>query len=120
MSFAPRTLGKNKFRIDANTTREIAEGLDRLASRYGFEHTFQARKLKSGPMLNVIALHFLLLTEDERQEILRATIPKLEAMLEGEEDVAGFLDQVDAKQPSWTPAREANVPRPRAGKARLG
>jgi hypothetical protein len=112
MSFTPRTLGSNKFRLNANSTREISEAFERLAARYGFQHTFQSRKLKTGPMLNVVALHFLLLPEDARIALLRETIPKLEALLENEEDLVGFLEQVDTKHPSWSAAREAIVAPP--------
>jgi hypothetical protein len=110
MSFTPRTLGSNKFRLHANSTRELTEAFERLATRYGVQHPFKGRKLKTGPMLNVVVLHFLLLPEAERIALLERTIPELEKMLGGAEDLASFLEQVDPQRPSWAPAREASVP----------
>lgn len=110
MSFPVRTLGTNTHRLAANSTRELAEALDRLAARYGYDHPFQGRKLKGGPLLNVLLLHFLLLPEADQIVLLGATIPELEALLGGPEDVEGFLRRVESPRPAWSAPHEAGVP----------
>lgn len=111
-TMSTRSLTSGDFRLTANSVREITDALDALARRYGPEFKFQGRKLKAGPLLNAIALHFLLLPEAERTAILERSIPKLEKILESDGDVLAFMDRVDPRPPAaWESARDATPPR---------
>jgi hypothetical protein len=89
-------------RLQGNSIPELKLGMERLAQRYGRQFKLQGRVLKAGPMLSVIALRFLMSSDEERRRVLGDWIPRLERLLEAEgthDDVAAFLGRIEAPDP---------------------
>jgi hypothetical protein len=101
-----RSLTDRETRLSANSLPEITEALTHLAQQYGRDYRFGGRRIKMGPLLNAITLHFLLLDDGERRAIVERAVPALEALLEVAPDINGFIARVEhrAGSPAWAPA----------------
>jgi hypothetical protein len=76
-------------RLQALSVPEITDEIERLVMRYGREVKFQGRKLRPGPLLNAIVLHFIRLPEAEQAHIIAGAVRELEALLADDDRAEG-------------------------------
>jgi hypothetical protein len=72
----------DKYRLQALSLPEITDEIEELTRRIvkrGVE--FQERKLRPGPLLNAIVLHFLGFPAEEQERIAVESLARLEALL---------------------------------------
>jgi hypothetical protein len=75
------------FRLQANSLPEVVDGLAELERRFGYLLKPEGRKLKAGPILNAILVHFLELPSGRQEEILTAAFARIEELLESDTPV---------------------------------
>lgn len=82
-----RSLSRD-YRLQALSIPEIAGELERRVLDLSETHEFQGRKLKTGPALNAIVLHFLAQSEEAQRAMIEVYLPKLEAILRNDTSAA--------------------------------
>jgi hypothetical protein len=78
MSREPSTDHKIQFPSIA----ELKDGLAALTNRLARRLKFRGRKLKPGPVMNALLVHFMTLPEDEQARIIEGGLKRYEALLE--------------------------------------
>lgn len=68
-------------KIQFPSIAELKDGFVTLTNRIGRRLKFRGRKLRNGPLLNAIVLHYMLLPEQEQLEIAERYLRKYEALL---------------------------------------
>ena len=75
---------KKTFRLQADSVEGIAAEFAEAAELVGRKVRFGRRKVKPGPLLNAIALHFVRMDALEREAFAIRAITEMEAFLEAE------------------------------------
>lgn len=69
-------------KIQAHSIAEIKDGFDADSKRLARRVKFRSRKLRPGPLLNAVVLHYLSLAEQERERIATDFLAVYETLLE--------------------------------------
>lgn len=81
-----------KHRLQGLSVRELVREFDVAATEVGTEKDFLGRKLKPGPLLNALVLHFLSLDKESRLRFGNVWVARLELYLsETDEERAAAL-----------------------------
>lgn len=72
----------DSHKIQAQSVPETKDAFDAVAKQIARTVAFRGRKLRGGPLLNAIVIHFLGLTEAERENIAVEGLAIYEALLE--------------------------------------
>jgi hypothetical protein len=120
------------FRLQALSLPEIVAAIEGAATDLGAVK-LNGRKLKAGPLINAIVLHFLSLDDAGREAMARAGVERLQALMRLDEPSADEVKQVlrggETPEPTSGPARrkvtgqiEVNLPDdpPKKGRGKRG
>lgn len=75
----------DSYKLQTPSIPEIKDAFDGAAKQIARGVAFRGRKLRPGPLLNAVVLHFLSLDEAERVRIAVENLAILETLLEHEE-----------------------------------
>lgn len=72
----------DSYKIQAQSIPELKDGFDAISKRIAREIQFRGRKLRTGPLLNAVVVHYLRLSEEEQMRIAREGLAVYESLLD--------------------------------------
>src|SRR4051812_33998384 len=102
----------SEYRLQALSVPDVTEPFERCVLDMARSEVFLGRKLKPGPVLNALVMHFLDMQATERDRIVGRYLRKLETVLDAEPTPApgrGLIarrDETEADEKRQRPKRK--------------
>lgn len=87
-------------RIQFPSIPELKDGMTNTVNRLARKVKFRGRKLRPGPLMNALVLHYLTLPEEEQIAIAATSIERYESLLQSDEPVDDLKSIAAAESPA--------------------